>query len=128
MRNRTYCQACNVKFQAPAAEGGKEALFDLIMNGFKVVNFIHDEFLAEIPMDDNLQENVRRFEDIMVGGMKKIVPDYKIKCESALMMRWAKEADSVYDDRGNLCIWRPDGEDNKVNRIKEPDLDLALEM
>ena len=128
VRNRTYCQACNVKFQAPAAEGGKEALFDLIMNGFKVVNFIHDEFLAEIPLNDNLQENVRRFEDIMVGGMKKIVPDYKIKCESALMMRWAKEADSVYDDRGNLCIWRPDGEDNKVNRIKEPDLDLALEM
>src|SRR5262249_9415329 len=44
-----YTQARNTPFQGLAADGAALALFDLVREGFRVVGFIHDEVLVELP-------------------------------------------------------------------------------
>lgn len=106
-RNCTFCSACNYPFQALAADGAKLMLWNLYQAGFKIVNFIHDEVLVELAIDDQLQSNVKRITDIMVSSMSEFVKRVKIKAEPCLMTRWYKEAEPVYDEAGNLLIWTP---------------------
>ena len=43
--------------------------------------------------------------DIMVKEMQKYTPDVPIKAEPALMRRWYKDAEPLYDQEGKLLIW-----------------------
>ena len=109
-RLRRYCSfnsACNYPFQGLAADGAKVALWQLYKAGFKVVNFIHDEVIVELP-EDSAVEQLAVIEKIMADAMCEILPDMsRIKTESALMRRWYKEAEAVYDQSGKLTVWEP---------------------
>lgn len=48
----TYTQARNAPFQGLAADGAKLALWELTKRGFRVVAFIHDEVVIELPVAD----------------------------------------------------------------------------
>jgi len=85
-----YCQARNTPFQGLAADGAKIALYRLIRNNFKVVNFIHDEFLIEIPIDSNAEIIGPKIGKIVVEAMQTVVPDIKIKTEWSAANRWIK--------------------------------------
>jgi len=104
----TFCAACNAPFQGLAADGAKVAMYILWLNRMPMVAFIHDEILFELPRDDNLASTTRRINKIMLNGMKQVVKRVKIKIEGALMYRWDKAAEPVYDEKGNLRIWHPE--------------------
>ena len=44
-----FTQARNTPFQGLAADGAKLALWALIRAGYRVVAFIHDEIIVELP-------------------------------------------------------------------------------
>jgi hypothetical protein len=45
----SYCARHNCVFQGLAADGAKLALWRLWCSGYRVVNFVHDEVLLEMP-------------------------------------------------------------------------------
>lgn len=102
-----YCAAANYVFQGLSADGAKIALWYLFLEGYKVVNFIHDEAIVELVPDDNIQHHIARINTLMVAGMKKVIPDVLINVEGALMDRWYKDAEPVFGEDGRLLVWQP---------------------
>jgi len=87
--NTTYCAEKNTAFQGLAADGAKLALYNLMDAGFKLVGFVHDEIITEVP--ENTVEEMRRLqEEIMVNSMSLVVPDVKISVESTISPRYCK--------------------------------------
>ena len=87
--NTTYCAEKNTPFQGLAADGAKIALYNLMDAGFKLVGFVHDEIITEVP--ENTIEEMRRLqEEIMVNSMSLVVPDVKISVESTISPRYCK--------------------------------------
>lgn len=90
--NCTYTQAKNFPFQGLASDGGKLALFELIRSEYRVVNYVHDEFVLEIPSDDedHMTERVVLAECTMIDQMQKVCPDLEIGIESSICSYWKK--------------------------------------
>jgi len=111
---RSYCQARNAPFQGLAADGAKSALYRLYRSGYRVVNFIHDEFLIELPEDGDHLLMARDIEGVVIGEMEKMCPDVAIRAQFALMRQWLKDAEAVYDHPDcptRLLPWNPDSQD-----------------
>jgi hypothetical protein len=100
-----FTQARNTPFQGLAADGAKLALWALIRAGYRVVAFVHDEFLIELPEDADHTAEARRVEEIMNRGMEDVTGDVPVACEYALARRWSKRAKAVFDDNGRLLPW-----------------------
>jgi len=110
-----FTEACNFYFQGLAAIGAKEALYQVvqaclseesILFGCKVVNFIHDEVIVEVPeAAKEADACAREISRIMCDEMQKLVPDVKIGAAPALMLRWEKGAEPVFNDEGLLIPW-----------------------
>ena len=47
----TFTQRKNTPFQGMAADGTKIALWNLYKTGYRIVAFVHDEFVIELPLD-----------------------------------------------------------------------------
>jgi len=92
-----------------SADGAKIALWKVYNAGYKMTCFIHDEIIVELLEDENLQEHVQNIIDLMVEGMVNAIPDVTIKAEPAMMRRWYKEAEAVYDENEHLVAWTPEG-------------------
>lgn len=108
--NCTFCQAHNNPFQGRVADGAKTALYLLLRNGFRVVNFIHDEVLVELPVEADHLALAREVERIMVAAMQVVIPDVRIGVDYALMTRWHKGAEAVFDNPERptrLLPWQP---------------------
>tara|TARA_Y100000817_G_scaffold314329_1_gene312815 strand:- start:698 stop:2395 length:1698 start_codon:yes stop_codon:yes gene_type:complete len=87
--NTTYCAEKNTAFQGLAADGAKIALYNLMDAGFKLVGFVHDEIITEVP--ENTAEEMRGLQEkIMVESMSLVVPDVKISVESTISPRYCK--------------------------------------
>jgi DNA polymerase I-like protein with 3'-5' exonuclease and polymerase domains len=85
-----YTAARNTPFQGLAADGAKIALYMLYKAGFKVVNFIHDEFLVEIADLAHIEDEAKEVERIVVAGMRSVVPDVAVRTEWFIADRWKK--------------------------------------
>lgn len=101
----SYTQARNTPFQGLAADGAKLALYELIRRNFRVVNFIHDEFLIEIPITENLETVAKEVDQILVEQMRKVIPNVKIKTEYAFADRWYKNAQLIRNPQGQIEIF-----------------------
>ncbi len=88
--NCTYTQARNNPFQGLAADGGKHALYRLIKEGFRVVNYVHDEFVVEVPDDATLKSKAHAIETIMIEEMQRVCPDVRISVQTAIASCWSK--------------------------------------
>ena len=119
-----YTEAANgACMQSPAAEGAKAALILVqrkcydpslgspLYGRSDMFNFIHDENMLRHRLDDqdDLQERIEDVEKTMIEQMQLVMPDVKITVETALMDRWYKEAEPVFDDAGRLKIWEKAG-------------------
>jgi DNA polymerase I-like protein with 3'-5' exonuclease and polymerase domains len=96
-----YSQARNTPFQGLAADGAAMALFALVKEGFRVVGFVHDEVLVELPDEGGYvsADRVRRVEEIMRREMEKVlVGGIPVAVESKLSRRWSKKAGLVVKD------------------------------
>ena len=85
----TYCAEKNTPFQGLAADGAKLALYNLDKAGFKIVGFVHDEIICEVP-SSKAESLLQIQERIMVESMEKVVPDIKISVESQISERYCK--------------------------------------
>lgn len=106
--NATYCARHNTTFQGLAADGAKLALWRLWRAGYRIVNFIHDEVLIEVPEDENLGEHAETIRHHMIAGMKQVLPDLRVEVEYAATDRWYKGAKPSFNDHGDLCLWQPE--------------------
>jgi hypothetical protein len=102
----TFCARHNTVFQGLAADGAKLGLWLLWRAGFRIVNFIHDEVLIEVPAKSNLAHQAEMIRHLMIEGMKAVVPDIRVDVEYAASDRWCKEAKTVWDDRGRMVAWQ----------------------
>jgi DNA polymerase I len=110
-----YCAACNSYFQGLAADAATAAGFELAremycdnkspLYGSRIVDFIHDEFLTEVPIAQAHEAAMRQAE-VQCAVAQRYVPDVKITASPALMTRWYKEAKAVYEN-GRLVPWQP---------------------
>jgi hypothetical protein len=96
-----YTQARNTPFQGLAADGAALALFALVKEGFRVVGFVHDEVLVELPDEGGYvsADRVRRVEEILCREMERVlVGSIPVGVESKLSRRWSKKAGLVVTD------------------------------
>lgn len=108
-----YTQACNSFFQGLAADLAKDAMWRCTremytdksspLYGCRLVNFVHDEGLFEMPLD-RLHEAAYRARDIMCQTGVEWCPDLKFTAEPAAMSRWSKNARTLKDGSGKLVV------------------------
>lgn len=113
-----YCDGCNDAFQPVTADGAKRAGWliaqecyntpDSPLFGCRPVVFIHDEYGIEVEADYAVaRPAAKRLSELMVQGMDEFIPDVPNRADSALMERWYKQAEPVYNENGELMLWRP---------------------
>ena len=105
--NASYCARHNTIFQGLAADGAKLGVWCLWRAGFRIVNFIHDEVLVEVPAGSNLAHQAEIVRYLMVKGMREVVPDILVDVEYAVSERWFKNAKVTLDRDGKLTTWQP---------------------
>ena len=125
-RDKTVYVTGNSVFQGRAADGAKRAGWYLAQEcylgfskywpddgrprsplyGSRPVLFVHDEFILEVPIATAHEATLRQSE-VMVLGMKEVVPDVKVGTEYAIARRWYKGASAVYDEHKRLVPWEP---------------------
>ncbi len=105
----SYCAIANGFFQSMAADGAKNALWNVAkacyveesspLFGCRPVAFIHDEIIMEVPEHAFGRERTaaaaNELARIMRESMIKFVPDIPIKCGPVLIRRWLKGAKAV---------------------------------
>jgi hypothetical protein len=62
----TYCARHNTVFQGLAADGAKLALWLLWRAGYRIVNFVHDQALVEVPAGEDLRRHADRVSALTV--------------------------------------------------------------
>jgi len=112
--NMSYTVACNDPFQSLGATAATWAGYDLaracyheqnhILFGSRPVNFIHDQYLVEVPDDERAHDRAMTVADIMVQAAKRAIPDVTPKVEPLLCRYWSKDAKAIYKD-GRLVPW-----------------------
>jgi hypothetical protein len=104
-----YSQARNAPFQGLAADGAALALFELVQEGFRVVGFVHDEVIIELPDEGGYvsEAKVKRIVEILCARMAEVlVGDIPVGCEPVLSRRWSKKAKLIVKD-GKVYPWEP---------------------
>src|SRR5438445_721346 len=81
-----------------ARDGAKLGPWRVWRNGYKIVNFIHDQILVEVPAADDLKRHAERIKKRMIAGMKEVLPDLLVGVTYAATDRWRKGAEAVFDD------------------------------
>jgi DNA polymerase I-like protein with 3'-5' exonuclease and polymerase domains len=71
-------------------------MFALIRAGYRVVAFVHDEFVIELPDDADHTAEARAIEAIMNREMERVTGSVPVGCEYALCRRWSKQAKATF--------------------------------
>ena len=113
----TYCARCNTPFQGLAADCAKRAGWLITRAMYveptsplfncRIVAFVHDEFIAEVPDDERAHDAAYVMARLMMVGANEYLPDVPIpwtKMEPLLMRRWSKNAQPKFVD-GRLVPW-----------------------
>ena len=74
--------------------------------GSRIVNFLHDEIFSEFP-EHCAHEAALRQAEIMTQTARELGPALPWPCETAIMRRWYKDAEPVYQG-GRLVCWEPE--------------------
>lgn len=102
-----YCARHNTVFQGLAADGAKLSLWKLWRAGYRIVNFVHDQMLLEVPVGADLTAHAQAVRDLMIQGMQEVVPDVQVQVSVAAASRWYKGAEACYSPEGALLLWEP---------------------
>lgn len=102
-----FTAAKNAPFQGLAADGCKQAMWNLTKAGYRIVAFIHDEFIIELSKLAHIDQAAQDVARICSESMQPFVPGIPVPCEYALTERWHKGAEAVFDDAGSLQVWYP---------------------
>lgn len=115
-----FTVACNSLFQGLGSDATKAAGYLIAracytgldeqdrpspLAGCRMVNYIHDEFILEVPDDERADPAARELSRLMVVGAKPYLPDLPIDAEPQLMRYWSKKAEPLFDQAGRLIPW-----------------------
>lgn len=107
-----YTSACNSYFQGLAADMAKAVGWELArecylgggpLHGARIWNFVHDEFLFEVPEERAHEMAIRAAERMGTLG-SEWTPHVPVRAEPALSRAWRKNAEPIYRD-GLLIPW-----------------------
>lgn len=84
----SYAARRNTIFQGTAADGAKLALYWLWRARFKVVAFIHDEVVVEIPEEADRPTIKKEIDSILTSTMHMICPDIPFAIEGEFRRSW----------------------------------------
>lgn len=113
-----YTEAANMPFQGMAADGAKQALFEVARECWAVKDsplfkanarplvFVHDEIIIEADLAQ-AHEAATRLSEIMVEQMECMTPNIPARATPAIAHRWLKGAKPVFDENGRLVPYRP---------------------
>jgi hypothetical protein len=111
--NVGYCDCANGFFQALLADAAKHAGFYVAracyaepsspLYGSRMVNFVHDEWITEVPEDRAHWAAIEQAR-IMHERAAAFIPDVTPQVEPLLARRWSKKAEPVYRE-GLLVPW-----------------------
>ncbi|MGI9459883.1 MAG: DNA polymerase [Pirellulales bacterium] len=104
--NLEFTQSKNTPFQGLAADGCKQAMWNLTKAGYRLIGFVHDEFIVEIPEADHYTDVASDINEICRRSMEEFVPGIPVTCEYAVSRRWSKQAEAAYDSSGRLISWQ----------------------
>lgn len=111
-----YTAACNTYFQGLGADGALAALWEVTaaaygdresaLYGVRPVNFVHDQILAEAPIE-RAHDAAVELGRVMVDACNRYLPDVPVRCEPCLSYAWHKDAVAVFDAPagGRLVPW-----------------------
>jgi DNA polymerase-1 len=109
----SYTEACNSFFQGLGADAAKAAGFliakacnvdlESVLYGSRIVNFVHDEFILEVP-EERGHACAIELASLMIRGAAPWLPDVPPRAEPLLMRRWSKKAKPVFVE-GRLVPW-----------------------
>lgn len=118
--NTTFCSTANgFALQSPGGEGAKTGAalvarecYDVTQQSVLLscfpIAFIHDEVGLEVPARyDIARPAAARVKELLVTGLQTVCPDVKLNAEPALMDRWYKQAEPVFNEGGELVLWQP---------------------
>jgi DNA polymerase I-like protein with 3'-5' exonuclease and polymerase domains len=83
----TYCAVANTPFQGLGSDMAKIAMYNLTKAGFKIVNYIHDEFILE---QDKSVDRYKEACKIMIDAGKNVAPDMLIEVDGGKADMWTK--------------------------------------
>lgn len=109
-----YTAACNTYFQGLGADATHRGGWYLaracyaeresVLFGSRVVNYIHDEFILEVP-EEKADPCAREMTRLMLKGINEYLPDVPATAEPLLMSYWSKMASTILDEKGLLVPW-----------------------
>lgn len=112
-----FTDGANTGFQGLAADASKSALWEVTkacygapgtegsaLYGCRPVVFIHDEIIVEAP-EDYAHEAAVELDRVMCAAMEELCSDVPARASPALMRRWTKKADAVFDADGRYACW-----------------------
>lgn len=109
----SYTEACNSFFQGLGADAAKAAGWLIakacyvdrtsVLYGCRIVNFVHDEFILEVPESIG-HEAAHELARLMCLGASTWLPDVAPQAEPLLMKRWSKKAKPTWAE-GKLIAW-----------------------
>ncbi|KNC46341.1 uncharacterized protein AMSG_02793 [Thecamonas trahens ATCC 50062] len=97
-----FTQARNTPFSGLAADGAKLALWDLFHSGYRIVGFVHDEIIVELPETSDLDRHVAEIRAIAEHAMAPLCADIPIQTAFTLSYRWHKSQEPVHAPNGKL--------------------------
>jgi hypothetical protein len=110
-----FTEARNTPFQGLASDGAKIALFELVRAGYRVVAFVHDEFVIELPAGGDHADEAQRVEAMVCSAMSSVVNGtVPVKAEYVLSTCWSKDAKQIFDEQGRLLPWSPKTESSPL--------------
>ena len=80
----------NTVFQSVAADGGLLALWKLFRAGYRLVAFIHDEIVVEIPVGSDREVHAAEIARLMIEGMHEVIPGMIVKVEAFVSPSFSK--------------------------------------
>jgi hypothetical protein len=104
-----YTQAKNTPFQGLAADGAKLALWGLLSKGYRVVGFVHDEVLVELPDEGGWVSRARcaEVQEIVCAAMRSVLGEVPVEAEYTVATCWSKEAKLIVEG-DKVIAWRPE--------------------
>jgi hypothetical protein len=110
----SYTEARNTPFQGLAADGAKLALWALTRAGYRVVAFVHDEFVIELREGADYEAEAEQVMRLANGAMESVTGGVPSGCEYVVTRRWSKRATEVRDSQGKLVPWEEEGDGHEA--------------
>jgi len=110
-----YTEWCNGWFQALGADLTADVLYELQracyverwhpLYGCRVENYVHDQYLLAVPLDEHLDARATAKQEIVQGVAQRWLPDQRPTATPIACARWSKRAREVRDEAGRLHVW-----------------------